>query len=194
MRLFFALDIQQEDKQAIAQWQEALHNKLISAEITSFKPIVANNFHVTLAFLGAVDNDQYQQLVQFADMLLNREQLARIITTQPPKISLTKLGLFKQPKVLYLGLSETPNWLETLAVEFKEKAKSLSIFQEERPYLAHLSLFRKATFVPDVLPLKTSLCIKSISLYQSINDGSGVVYRPINTWPLTKKFNKKLHK
>lgn len=185
MRLFFALDIKQEDKQAIAAWQNTLHHQLINAEIASFKPILANNFHVTLSFLGTVDNDQHKQLVQFVDTLLHREQLASIITTQNPQISIAKLGLFKQPKVLYLGLSDTPKWLDTLAVKFKEKAKNLFIFQEQRPYLPHLSIFRKATFVPDISPLKTLLSIESISLYQSSNEGSGVVYQPIKTWPLT---------
>lgn len=185
MRLFFALDIKQEDKHAIAAWQNTLYHQLVDAEITSFKPILASNFHVTLAFLGAVEEHQYKQLIHFADTLLNQAQLPGVINTQNPQISIAKLGLFKQPKVLYLGLSNTPKWLDRLAAEFKEKAKSLFIFQEQRPYLPHLSIFRKATFVPDISPLKTLLSIESISLYQSSNEGNGVVYQPIKTWPIT---------
>jgi 2'-5' RNA ligase len=177
-RLFFALDIAASDKQTIAHWRD---NKFKQA----FKAIPSDNFHITLAFLGNTSSEQQQQLISDAN------KFAKLIyPINKPQLLLTHLGLFKKPKVMYLGLQTCPCWLNDLANNLSQAAINIGLFQENRAYCPHLSIYRKASAIDNNsleiamtgknMPLK----IKSFSLYQSISSEQGVVYTPINTWKL----------
>ncbi len=172
-RYFFALDIAENDKNTIAAWQMETLN-------LNFKVIPKDNFHITLCFLGAVSEDQYIQLIK------NTEKISCALRPiSETTLHLNYLGLFKKPKVLYLGNSYTPPWLLTLSNELCNVANSLSIFQENRSYTPHISIYRKAKAI---LPIKeeTSLYIKinSFSLYKSISSPKGVKYIPVQRWQL----------
>ena len=183
MRLFFAIDITEQDKDQLAIWQEKLSHENDNQKNDGHKSyalVDKNNFHITLSFLGQVTDEQYQQLIDKADQLA-----AQISLTETQTIELDHLRLFKKPKVLYLGLAQTPNWLAMLAEQLKQKALSLKIFQEARPYCPHITLARKAKVLPEVAPLNIKLTVNSFSLYQSISTASGVKYRPIKTWQLS---------
>jgi len=173
-RLFFALDISSSEKQTIAHWRD---NQLK----LPFKAIPANNFHVTLAFLGQVNAQQQQNLVASAAQV--SKQLFPLINT---KLVFEHLGLFNKPKVFYLGLSHCPNWLEKLAKGLSGTAIKEGLFQENRPYCPHLSIYRKAVKTTSIHSLNISIEINSFSLYQSQSSEQGVIYQPIKTYPLIK--------
>lgn len=176
LRLFFAVDIESQAKQEIDAWRETNIKSLPNAD--SFKAVPLNNFHITLSFLGTVDQQQKQAMLKAAQRL--SEQLN--VATQAHSISLDKLGLFKQPKVLYLGLSTIPNWMSLLAQKLQSEALLQNIFQEKRPYRPHVTLYRKVSLLPDVNVQPILLKCTSFSLYLSENSGSGVQYSPIYTW------------
>ena len=173
-RLFFALDLNTADKSALAAFREQYLS-------VPFKPVDKNNYHITLCFLGAVTTDQQQTLIAQADKLTH--QIFPIVSQQ---LQLNQIALFKKPKILYFSHSQIPNWLLTLASELSDCAKSLALFQEERPYLPHISIYRKAGFIPSNLPkIKINIIINSFSLYQSVSSTNGVKYQAIKTWRLT---------
>jgi len=176
-RLFFALDINNSQKSVIAKLSAELTSTDLS---TKFKPVVSNNYHITLCFLGEVSDKQQSILSTKADEL--SRQLSAI---KPQQLLFNHLGLFKKPKTLYLGTNQNPDWLFHLATELSTCAKLLGLHQENRPYLPHLSLFRKASFLPE-LPNKPdiNITIHSFSLYQSTSSNDGVNYCAIKTWKL----------
>jgi len=177
-RLFFALDILPSDKALIANWRDSKLN-------LPFKAIAVDNFHITLAFLGNVTSQQQALLSNKADEIV---QQVLSIKIPPLKISdpllLNSIGLFKKPQVLYLGLKTCPNWLKQLAESLTVQSKLIGLFQEERAYLPHLSLYRKASDITNSFQLQMPLEIKSFSLYQSSSTEYGVSYCVIKTWQL----------
>ena len=173
-RLFFALDISPAEKVKIAQWRAAHCN--IKA-----KAIAQDNFHITLAFLGMVDNETEQGLCQ-----LNLDFLSDCQSPAAIKLKANSLGLFKRPQVLYLGFSKFEQKLTQLALNLIKQAKQLKIKQEDRPYLPHFSIYRKAKYLPNLQWFDIELNISSFSLYHSRSTTDGVQYSPIKTWSLVK--------
>lgn len=173
-RLFFALDINKTARDNITQWR---HNNLTNIGV----PIVANNLHITLAFLGHVPIEKQTFLTDTCSALV-----AKITVNQPIKVTIDSIGLFKKPKVIYLGFSSFNNQLVQLANSLSERAAALDIFQERRPYLPHISIIRKAKQSPTIPAPALPLTIKSMSLYHSKSSADGVTYLPIHTWSLVQ--------
>jgi 2'-5' RNA ligase len=178
-RLFIALDLSDSDKKALSDWRL---NKLN----LPFKSIPWQNFHITLAFLGNVDEEQQAKLQVLIQAPINKFSRNGALA-----LCFDHCGYFKKPKVYYIANSIIPTRLLTLANELKELALSLGIYQDERPYLPHISLFRKA--IPQQKKptlLSTRVEINSLSLYRSYSTEHGVFYNPMETWPLSKIYNK----
>ncbi|NQY62940.1 MAG: RNA 2',3'-cyclic phosphodiesterase [Alteromonadaceae bacterium] len=184
-RLFFALDIPDTDKQKLANWRH-LHLNF------PFKCVPHANFHVTLAFLGTISKEQQKILMSEASQIAGqlraktkREIKPQIKKVQPKVLSFDHCELFKKPKVLFLGINASPQWLKLLAGELSACAKNIGLFQESRPFRPHISMYRKASG-QQLTPLKKKLTIEisSFSLYQSISTESSVCYQPVKTWPI----------
>ncbi|MEW6981125.1 RNA 2',3'-cyclic phosphodiesterase [Colwelliaceae bacterium 6471] len=185
VRLFFALDIEKPDQIVIAKWREQVLN-------LPFKKIPRQNFHITLAFLGSISNTDRQALIDKANTYMSEcYQLNSV--KRPLNLHLDHTGWFRKPKVIYLANSIIPVWLDKLANYLNVCASQLTIFQEERAYSPHISLYRKATTSADKflhtteqrLRANITITIKSFSLYQSVSTPDGVQYIPINQWRLS---------
>jgi len=169
MRLFLALDIDQQDKSAIDTWR----SEFIS---TTAKAVPAENFHITLSFIGQREEEELEALV--CDI---NNRLSSITKSQNQEnITLTTLGLFKKPKVLYLSIAALPSWLDELATALLPLSST-----PERLYHPHLTLYRKANLVPDCQSFNYTLAVKSFSLYHSISGNDDVKYLPLRTWTLS---------
>ena len=175
-RLFFALDISEHDKTTIANWR-AHH---LTSSYSQSKSIPQDNFHITLAFLGLVNSSQQNRLITEMTHLRQQAKLTGALT-----LTLNEIGLFKKPQVLYIANTEIPKPLLTLHQQVKNLVNEALLPIEERVYIPHISLFRKAKNLVNNLT-KPSIQIKpsSFSLYQSTSRSSGVQYTPIASWPI----------
>ncbi len=175
-RLFFALDLSNSDKKLIAQWRDENLN-------LPYKIIPSDNFHITLAFLGLTSTQQKLALIQQANQLC-----LQVKNTNIKDFILNKVGHFKKPKVLFLTSKSCPDWLTELACALSQTAVAQGLFQEQRQYLPHVSIYRKASFLPeqsvDIVDINQKVSITSFSLYRSISTPSGVSYQPLQQWPL----------
>ena len=172
-RLFIALDISDNDQKAIAVWRTAHLN-------FTFKEIPAQNFHITLAFIGSIDKTTQTNL-----QTLISTSIKKFAHSGTIELNLDHCGHFKKPKVYYIANSKIPSRLQTLATELKEHILSLGIYQDDRPYLPHISIFRKATYQPQQIEYPSiKIKITSVSLVQSSSTDHGVSYTPIRTWQL----------
>jgi 2'-5' RNA ligase len=171
-RLFFALPIDDSSKQAIANWR-LLH---FTEEQKRFglKPVSRKNFHITLAFLGLVDEGQYHQLASSAGQ----------IKVAAFSLCLDALGHFARPKVAYLSTTERPAALMLLASLLRKQALALDLRQDNLSYTPHLTLFRKARQPLNRQGCHFKLEFKRFALFESCSSDRGVQYHELASWPL----------
>ena len=177
-RYFFALNIPAQSKKQLKQWREQLL-------ALPFSAVSEQNFHITLSFLGTLSEPQKTLL------LAKATQMATLLNNnQPYTLTIDQLGIFKKAKVLYLANSKIPCWQKKLAMALSQQALELGLFQENRDYLSHITLYRKAKTLPQNLsPPAIDIPISSFSLFQSIPQETGVCYQALHSWYLTDNKN-----
>ncbi|WP_448549063.1 RNA 2',3'-cyclic phosphodiesterase [Thalassotalea fusca] len=170
-RLFYALDILPSDKKRI----EAIRQPIIE----HFRPVMADNFHITLCFMGNISNPHAQALNNIVD---NWFHTYSTLSRDDNIVIANCIGLFKKPQVLYLGFTLFPEVFRKLANNLSQAANDLKIHQENRPYFPHLTVARKAKYMPEYSPFSLTINIHSLSLYESVSTKNGVKYTPLKTW------------
>lgn len=152
-RMFIGLELEGKDKLQIAQWRDKhLHG-------LSDKPVPAENFHITLSFLGHVSQDKMEQL-HLALMQINAHQFS---TTT------THLGTFKKAQVLYLAVDLVEE-LDNLAKQCFDINKQLALPNHHSIYRPHVTLTRKHK---DIVPIEAqppglTLSFSAFHLYESV--------------------------
>jgi len=169
-RLFFGLPV-----------PEAYHRPLLVVRDgcglpASARPQTADNLHLTLVFLGAVDRRQR----------LCALSAAASIALPPFSIELNQIGHWARPQVLWAAPSAIPVGLKALFGTLQQRLLGCGFNAEQRSYQPHLTLARKlrhyagATTMPAVRWPVTHFC-----LYRSLSTANGVRYREIARWPLS---------
>ena len=140
MRLFFAVNFTPEIKQHI---RSAIDGLAIANP--PWRWVARDNVHVTLKFLGDMEEDRVDALGKCA--------MAAVGATEVFQIGLGGIGGFpnlKQPRVLFYQLADGADSLTALAATLDgELADGLSIPRERRPFRAHATIAR----VKDVPPV-----------------------------------------
>ncbi|MDO8690713.1 MAG: RNA 2',3'-cyclic phosphodiesterase [Dehalococcoidia bacterium] len=133
VRTFIAVSLPAEVRDALARCQE----RLGAAKIRYVKWVNPEGIHLTLKFLGNVDETNLPHLAQAL-----RASVAGIsafhLRTGP-------LGAFpspKSPRVLWVGLAGALDRLEVLHRAVEEAAALLGFPPEERSFAPHLTLAR----------------------------------------------------
>ena len=164
-RLFFALWPDESTRAACAQLTRQLSD--------AGRPVTAANLHVTVLFLGHVNEVQQQA------MLL----AARQLKPESMRICFDRLAYWKKPAIVCLDASaQTDPNLLSLVDNLKLAASQNGIAVEQRPYVPHVSLLRKAKFLP---PLQFEPIIwqsQSFCLVESCSTPGGVEYRLLQRW------------
>ena len=135
MRLFVALEIPTEVHDEFA----ALINELRAADSSFSKSrarwVRPENLHVTLKFIGHVDNGKLDAI---------RAALAEVRFDSQVELRFGGLGFFpngKRPRVFWAGMEVSPN-LAPLAAEIDRRLKKLGIPSETKEFAPHLTLAR----------------------------------------------------
>ncbi|PYT67218.1 MAG: RNA 2',3'-cyclic phosphodiesterase [Acidobacteria bacterium] len=129
MRLFVALEIP-------SGVRENLATLLASLRAITKEPrwVRAENLHITLKFLGEVDEDKLDAV---------RSALGKIRSEQPVTLEFRGLGFFpneKHPRVFWAGIEASAN-LKTLAADIESALEKLRP-RENREFSPHLTLAR----------------------------------------------------
>lgn len=168
-RLFFALDLPEAQRRAVAQWRRELG-------LRAGKPVPAENFHVTLLFLGDVDAALVPALCAAVDGMTPRG------TGAPIRLLLDRLQVWRRAGALVLEPGETPASLRQLVYGLEQRVLPLGIAGQARDYRAHLTLSRdfrgpppEAGQAPEFL-----LDARRFGLYESRKGR----YWPLAEWPL----------
>jgi 2'-5' RNA ligase len=183
IRAFIAITL---DSKVIEKIAEAITR--LSPEITAVRWVPAANFHLTLKFLGGIDED----MVEPIEARL-RERLSLF-----PRFSINAkgLGVFpspRRPRVLWVGLSG--DRLVALAFRVESALQQLGFAPETRKFTPHLTIGRWRQVDPVSKSLDRQLekwraydfgisCVESVSLIQSVLKSEGASYNPLATVPL----------
>lgn len=167
-RLFVALTFDGETQRQIRELQVELGRR--DPEVVLTEP---NSLHLTLVFLGDTEEEK---------LPLIREAMDRV-TVPDVELVLDRLGSFPGPKghLLWLGPAGCPP-LTALQRELAAALGEAGLPVEERPFVPHVTLGRKASVDHTALgltvaPITAKVC--QIALMESVPEGGRHVYYPL---------------
>ena len=175
MRLFIALELDNEIKKKINQINVDLKNKGVKGNFTR-----KENLHITLAFIGECDNKQMKDIISSL----------RELNDEPFDIEFSNFNFFGD--ILYLDIKNNKNFAD-LAKNVRAKLDEININYDRKPAKAHVTLIRK-TNIPSEMNIKeygnnisfvaNNVC--SVVLYESTRINGVLQY--------VKKYEKRLIK
>ena len=167
-RLFLAVALDDNARHAIAAH---LDDQLGGGRLPG-RPVPAENWHLTLRFLGSSTAQQRDRVLAHLD-----EHLA----VEPFRISFTGLGAFSRESrasVLWMGVAGSIEQVESTASICEAAAVAAGFEPEGRPFHAHLTLSRirppqdVRPLIDVVEPVGVKLDVDAVTLYRSVL-GSG---------------------
>lgn len=173
MRVFFALEIPRPARDAIADWRDR-------HAAAGGRAVAAENFHITLHFIGDVEARQLDWLCAEAER----------IRAMPFELALDQCGWFARPGIFYIGPGDAPAALIDLAAAARKisriaarKAHAASR-QSRKLFTPHVTLFRNCRARP---PLPTArpafnIAFDGFTLFESVAGRDGVRYQPLQRW------------
>jgi 2'-5' RNA ligase len=183
-RIFFAVDLDHQMNEKIIEFEGQLRHRLKHARIL-WSPL--ENLHVTLKFLGSVEVDRIDSLVQAVGHATHG--------FEPFQVIAQGLGGFPnedRARIIWVGIEDPESSLLTLATLLDEKLTQFGFGPEERVYRPHLTIgrvkersvrLREANqLVPTVEFGSTR--IEAIHLYESMTRPAGAIYQKLTTLSL----------
>lgn len=188
-RVFFCIELPESVRQLLTSLQAKIHHSGLS-----IKWVELQNLHVTLLFLGELD----------------QQYLAALEATVPPRVSsipcysvsLDKLGCFpnpRRPKVVWAGIGEgraETMRLHTIITEAITEA-GIRVRAEGRGFVPHITLgrireSRQRGWENDSIGLPTSTIrtgfqVEHVTLMRSDLTASGPIYTPVFQVPLLSR-------
>ena len=184
MRVFIALKLPQEFIKGICE-----HIKPLREKYSSFKWVREENLHITLSFLGELDD--------LGIDVLNNAVKDAIVKTHSIPLSAGKLLTLphgKPANVLALGIDNGKESITALADNLEKtlaEQKSYSFRQpEKRPFVPHITLARRGQEYIKILPEERNIniqiqgIIEELAVFKSDLQKNGPVYTPIATYSL----------
>lgn len=167
-RLFFALWPEREA--ATALWDMTRQ----SLALARGRVIPAEEFHITLVFLGTTS----------AEYQARFEQAAGAVSALPLTLTLNCLGHWPRPRVLWAGATEVPAELNALVRDLQGSLVTCGFEAESCPYVPHVTLLRGCRRAPETLSIPAvDWHFREFCLVESLS-GEGARYRIRRRWPL----------
>ena len=179
MRLFIAIDVSDQIREALAQAEA--HLKYASADV---KWVAKENIHMTVKFLGEVPENKVEEVKASLDRVAKRHSAF--------DAKIKDLGAFPKieyPRVIWAGLGEGEAGSKDIAKDVDEELSKMGFEKESRPFAAHLTIGRVRTPKnKDRLKDKMETCklpalsckIDGIILYQSTLTPQGSIYTKLH--------------
>ena len=167
MRLFFALWPDDAVRAELARWSRELH-ALCGGRTT--RP---ENLHVTLAFLGGVEDARVAEIERAADTAGLRACT----------LILDRAGYWKHNRIAWAGASLVPPELAALVSELRGALAKSRIAFDAKPFASHVTLLRGAReprAMPALAPVEWRLA--GFALVQSVTLPRGSRYEIRKSW------------
>lgn len=166
-RLFFALLPDDNTRQMLQHISTAL-------PLSSRQRIPAENWHITLAFIGSVNEALVPKII------------AVTLPIRMPAITLVfdQLAYWRGAGVLCLTCSQPELAVANLVIHLSTLLAVLGLTLDPRPYCPHVTLARHIREQPTVIFNPIIWRAKQFALMESVSSPSGVIYRPLQFWQL----------
>lgn len=169
MRAFIALKLGEEYKDDLAALARAL-----SARVDG-RFMARATYHVTLAFLGEVDEAGARRAMDALD--------AACAGAGPVELRCQGLGRFKRGRddTLFLDVAPTPE-LKGLAARVRAELAVRDLAYDPKPFRAHITLARRARLAgADLadLPFPPVECVDTAALFKSTLAPEGAMYKEL---------------
>ena len=143
------------------------------ALVSGGKAVEAGKIHLTLAFLGEVDETRRGAL----------DAVARAVHVEPFTLTLDRVGSFRRSRVAWAGASGVPAELLALQASLDEALRGKGFELEERPFRPHITLARKTRErVPAASIDAIEYACHHLALV--VSDLGRGEYRTLESWPL----------
>jgi 2'-5' RNA ligase len=132
IRSFIAIELGDDEKRALERIQSKLKREL--PPVRWVKPAT---MHLTLKFLGYVEEDQIPRIVEIVNSAARG--------CGPFRMRLKCIGAFpnsRNPRTIWIGVREESGALKRLAAELEKLLSRIGIEPEDRPFSPHLTLGR----------------------------------------------------
>ena len=167
VRLFFALWPDDGVRVRLAHWSRELR-ALCGGRTT--RP---ENLHVTLAFLGKVEEAQVAEV----------ERAAGGVAPKAVSLVLDQPGYWKRNRIAWAGASSVPEDLATLVAELRGALACAEIRFDAKPFVSHVTLLRDARepqVMPALDPIAWRIC--GFALVRSVTLPRGSRYEVLRSW------------
>lgn len=184
MRSFIGINFSRAVKEDIIKIQSQVRDNAVKGR---FKH--ADNFHITLKFLGEIEEHQAEELANVLQDIAGRHE--------PFSLKLKELGCFKGRQdihTLYIGLGGDIKALQQLNADTETTAAALGFKRESRPYTPHITISQDLTLRLPFEKLKHDIDIRGtepiqvnkIELIKSEQIQGKRIYTPIYGFELKK--------
>ena len=186
MRLFIAVDIAEPVRKRLGEFIAQLDHAARGAKWISPK-----NIHVTLKFLGHVEENKAEKISSVLEEVAARHTVF--------DLDLVGTGAFpnaSRPRVIWVGGHDQSGTLYRLQADVEAAMIALGFVPEDRAFVAHLTLGRIKSPTPNP---KLAVALESaksksfglthvgeIHLIQSQLHPTGAIYTKIGSWQLGK--------
>jgi RNA 2',3'-cyclic 3'-phosphodiesterase len=190
IRIFIALDLPQEEKQALADVIRRLQTE-IPYGVRWVDPA---GIHLTLKFLGNINASLTE------DILKAMQCAAQSFQGGNFHLRLSGLGIFpseRQPRVLWAGIAGDLDSLKSLQEKVDEEICRLGFVREKRPFNPHLTLGRvrdgvsvsvrrqvSAAFAATRLESGNPWKVDRVHFIRSTLTPGGAIYTSLSSTPL----------
>lgn len=177
MRVFIGIELDESMKEYIFKNQQIVKNNSVKGNYSR-----KENFHLTLRFIGEVND------VQIDDLKKTIDETAKISSTF--KLKSGELGYFprKNKKIIWVGISEGQRSLQQLFNVLENNLQKHGFERDERGFKPHITIAREVILNMDFKPLTEKVKIENrdipvnkISLMESTRIDGKLTYRPIYT-------------
>ncbi|QIB66478.1 RNA 2',3'-cyclic phosphodiesterase [Kineobactrum salinum] len=175
MCVFFGLELDSDTKRAVADWRDRYG-------LAHGQPVPADNFHLTLAFVGEVDHRHLETLTQAVD------QWASGYTVGAGRLVLDQAGYWQKQRIYWLGPEQPQLELARLAVKLQNLAGPAGARRQRKLFVPHVTLFRSCAEPPPapVVAPRIDVHYQHFTLFETLQGRQGVSYRALQHWPLNR--------
>jgi len=192
MRVFIAIDVDDEIKKALGDLQERLQS-IADSSATGIKKgdvkwVRPENVHLTLKFLGEIKDEKAVEVCNIVESVASRHKSF--------ELDIESVGYFggRSAKVLWVGTGQGGDNLCRLAEELERELASAGWPRENRKFSSHLTLCRirnsaagakLARMSEDYKDFKLgAVSADSVLVYQSQLRPTGPIYTRLGSYKL----------
>ena len=183
LRTFIAVSLSGEIRDCLSRLQDIL--KTSNADV---KWVKKDNIHLTLKFLGEIENKKIDEIIKAIDSLSN--------SISAFQLEISSIGAFPKkeaPRVIWVGLSQGDSETKQIAKELENAISKLGIPGESRPFSSHITLGRvrsalnrkqlieQLNYLEGNFPKERPTCkIDKITLFKSTLTPLGPIYEVLH--------------